>query len=351
MKIPRAYFGQLLEKLFGQSQEEMPPKAKRHVGMWDFLKVLIALALVGYVASLTSFDRLWALHTRLKWNWLIGTFVLFNAAILMKATQYHFVTGRRIPYSRMLEVVVLQNALMNLVTNTAGLASYMGMLGAEKDVKMGRAATSFLLVKIGDLFAVLMFILCAIFWGQDMPVEAVRIAKIVSGVCLFLLLFFFAIVVFRRYFVNWLVSVAQRLRVHQIGWVNNGLNVINELATHDQRKILYSIVVLFLLSIFYLTVNIAWAYARFRMFSLYIDLKTIFTVQSILQVASWIPVSILGGLGVSETLSVFLFGIFGEDPIELAAVMLGARLVFYIMNAISLLYLPIKLAVTSRRIG
>jgi uncharacterized membrane protein YbhN (UPF0104 family) len=53
----------------------------------------------------------------------------------------------------------------------------------------------------------------------------------------------------------------------------------------------------------------------------------------------------LGGLGVSETLSVYLFGLFGKNPVEMAAIMIGVRLVFYIMNAFSLIYLPVETVV------
>jgi uncharacterized membrane protein YbhN (UPF0104 family) len=95
--------------------------------------------------------------------------------------------------------------------------------------------------------------------------------------------------------------------------------------------------------------SMAWGYTRIRMFSLDIDIATTTFVHSSLQIASWIPVYVLGGLGVSETLSVYLFGLFGESAVEIAAVMIGVRLVFYIMNAFSLLYLPVETVVRANR--
>ena len=50
----------------------------------------------------------------------------------------------------------------------------------------------------------------------------------------------------------------------------------------------------------------------------------------------------LGGLGITEVTAVYFYYFFGISQGEMSAVMLGLRAIFYLMNAVLLLYLPIS---------
>ena len=129
-----------------------PQKA---IKLWDIIKLFLAIVLLIYVASKTEFSELLALRDQFSWVWFWVTFLLFFTMIAIKAAQYYYLIGKKLPFSRILEIVVWQNALMNFVTTAAGIASYLAMLGTEKNVRLGRATASFVVVKMIDLLTVL----------------------------------------------------------------------------------------------------------------------------------------------------------------------------------------------------
>jgi uncharacterized membrane protein YbhN (UPF0104 family) len=317
-------------------------RTHKSIKIWDIVKICLAVALLGYVASKTNFSQLLALRDRFSWGWFGVTFFLFSVMIAIKAAQYYYLINKKLPYSRVLEIVVLQNALMNFVATAAGIASYLTMLSAEKDVRLGRATISFVVVKMVDLMAVQILLLCSIFFLYPLPSAAIRIAVIISLIALLILAFFFGTILFRRSFAGLLRKLAVKFKLDGISFVRKGLDLFDALAEQDRGKIFRLITTAATLSLLYMAVTMAWGYARLRMFSFLMGIDVVTFVHSVLQIASWVPVHIFGGLGISETLSVYLFSLFGESQVELAAIMIGARLVFYIMNAFSLLYLPVE---------
>lgn len=322
---------------------------RRSLKLWDILKISLAVILLGYVASKTNFSQILLLKDQFSWGWFCVTFLLFGVMIVVKAMQYYYLLGKRLSYPRILEIIVLQNALMNFVATAAGIASYLTILGLEKDVKLGRATVSFVIVKIGDLIAVLFLFLFSMFFIGQMPEAAMRIAVIISVLALLILIFFFSVILLRHRFVDFVKILALKLKLDRWNIIQSGLDYFDSLARYEQKKIFRLIVTAILLSVIYMSLTMAWGYARLRMFSLVIEIEIVTFVFSLLQLASWIPVYVLGGLGISETLSVYLFGVFGENEVELAAVLIGVRLIIYLLNAFSLLYLPINTLVSSKR--
>ena len=324
---------------------------RRPLRLWDILKISLALILLGYVVSKTDFNQLLLLKEQFSWGWFWITFVLFSFMIVIKAMQYHILLGKRLPYPRVMEIIILQNALMNFVATAAGIASYLTILGLEKDVKLGRATVSFVIVKMGDLIAVLLLFLLSVFFIGPLPLLAMRIALTIVVFALLILVFFFSIILFRHRFVNLVRKLALRLKLDQLDVIQSGSNYFDSIAGYEPKKIFRLIITAILLSLIYMGLTMAWGYARLRMFSLVIEVEIVMFVFSLLQIASWVPVYVLGGLGISETLSVYLFGIFGESEVELAAVLIGVRLIIYLLNAFSLLYLPVNTLVRSKRLN
>ena len=324
-------------------------RTRKPIKLWDIAKICLAIVLIGYVASKTNLDQLLALRDRFSWTWFVITFILFSAMIAIKAAQYYFLIGKKLPYHRILEIVILQNALMNFVATAAGIASYLTMLGAEKDVRLGRATVSFVVVKMVDLMAVMILFLCSIFFLLPLPEAAARIAVIISFVTILILVVFFGIILFRRRFAMLLRKLAVRFKFNRLSFVKSILDLLDAMAEQNQKKIFRLMTTAAALSMLYMAVTMVWGYSRLRMFSLLLGIDIVTFVHSALQIASWIPIHVLGGLGISETLSVYLFGIFGENQAELAAVMISARLVFYLMNAFSLLYLPIETMIRTNK--
>ena len=77
------------------------------------------------------------------------------------------------------------------------------------------------------------------------------------------------------------------------------------------------------------------------MFSVSLGVFPFLFITAILQLVSIIPITILGGLGVNEASSMMIYPLFGVDPVSFAAVLIGMRIMFYLINLVVLLYLPI----------
>ena len=93
-------------------------------------------------------------------------------------------------------------------------------------------------------------------------------------------------------------------------------------------------------SLVYMAVTMAWIYASLRTFSFEIGILPVIFVNIFMQLISYLPIQVFGGLGVNETTSLYLYGIFGFPQTELAAVLIATRLLFYLTNLAVLLYLP-----------
>jgi uncharacterized membrane protein YbhN (UPF0104 family) len=82
-------------------------------------------------------------------------------------------------------------------------------------------------------------------------------------------------------------------------------------------------------------------YANIRLFVIPITVWSIVFISALIQLISIIPISVFGGLGVAEISLMYLFGIFGIRQEESAVLVVGLRLLSYLLNGLSLVYIPI----------
>lgn len=318
----------------------MSAKPSRRINFWNLLKVTVALILLGFVISTTDVQEILQLWHKLSPSWLGATFLLFLSLTCLKAGQYYFLVGKTVRYSRVLGITIFQNAITNFVAAAAGIASQLTLMTVEDDVRFGRAAFSLIVAKVGDLFAVFVLLLVSSIWvrSHELPTHGIVII-LLSLTVIFLLVFILALL-FRKRFVALTIRIISFFKLERFRFVQQGIALLEKLVTQDRELIVRLLFFGIGYSLVYMLVTMAWAYARFRTFSLVMDFATITYVVSILQYSSWLPIFVFGGLGVTETLSVYLYGVFGVDKAALAAILLGSRLIFYLMNAVSLLYLP-----------
>jgi uncharacterized membrane protein YbhN (UPF0104 family) len=329
----------------------MSTKPARKVKFWDLLKVSIALILLAFVISSTDLHQIRLLWHKLSPAWMGITFLLFLLLTVLKASQYYFLVGRALPYSRVLGITIFQNAITNFVAAAAGIASQITLMTVEQDVRFGRAAFSFIVAKMGDLFAVSILLLISSFWVRSQVRPTHGIVLTLLTVSFVLILLFLLALFFRGRFEALVRKGLSFFKLDRFGFVQQGLFLMSKLVLQDRRDIIRLLLYGIGYSMLYMLVTIAWAYARFRTFSLTMDVGVITYVASILQFASWFPVFVFGGLGISETMSVYLYGNFGVNKPELAAILLGSRLIFYLMNGSMLLYIPLENFIANRRIS
>jgi uncharacterized membrane protein YbhN (UPF0104 family) len=53
-----------------------------------------------------------------------------------------------------------------------------------------------------------------------------------------------------------------------------------------------------------------------------------------------IPVSVFGGVGITEVTSLYLYSIFGIAQTDLSVVLVGWRIFYYLTNLLIVFYLP-----------
>ena len=314
-------------------------KKIRHLSLWDITKFLLALSLVVFVIKKTDFIYISLLSERLSWTWLTLRVMFFFLLILIKAFQYYALIGN-VRYQNVLNIVIWQNAISNFIANSAGIASYMTLLKTQQKVKVTRSGVIFIITKLGDLLAICFYLgLSSILvWTQIQPLHWLTVLLITS--ILSVLGVFFVTVLWRERFVFLIEQVLSWFQLERVSFITRGLDILHSLSKEDKKPIVDMLKTSIFLSFIYMTASMFFAYTSMMLFNIKIGIWPIIYVASLRQLVSFIPIQVLGGLGVSEVTSVYLYSFFGLDQGEISAVMIGLRALFYIMNALILLYLP-----------
>ncbi|MEI7989900.1 MAG: hypothetical protein WCI88_12755 [Chloroflexota bacterium] len=103
--------------------------------IWNLIKILLAIILVAYVFSRTNLNEFLSLHDQILPAYLIATLILYACLTVFKAFMYQVMLEQDTQYLRVLNVIVLQNAVTNFFAVGAGLVSY---LSTTAKVTMGQ---------------------------------------------------------------------------------------------------------------------------------------------------------------------------------------------------------------------
>jgi uncharacterized protein (TIRG00374 family) len=314
--------------------------------LWDGIKIILALGLIGLVLLRTDLVQLKETLQSLTLSWVLLALMVYLVLTALKAFQYFVLLRGRVTYLQVLNVIILQNAVSNFLASSAGIASYITMLRMDHDVKVSRSALVFVLTKLGDLFAIWLFLVFSSFlaWSQiDLLQKAVLILGLVLGV---LLLIFFVTIALRQRFVKLVKTMLIRLRL--AGWkpIRAGVELLDMLAGVDQVWLAGRFAVLLTLSVLYFGLAVLMNYALFMAFGFQVDVLPLIFVNVMLQLVSYFPIMVFGGLGVTETSSLYLWGLFGIQQPVLVPVLVGNRILFYFFNVLPLIYLPMHARLT-----
>jgi uncharacterized membrane protein YbhN (UPF0104 family) len=244
-------------------------------------------------------------------------------------------------YPQVLNVTVWQNAVSNFFLAGAGIATYITMTRLEHEVKIGRSVTIFILTKLGDLIAIWLVLLVTsrLLWVELGGLHAL-VLLILTGIGCVILLFFLT-VLFRQRFILMLTRLLEWLKLERIKPLEQGMHYLQGLAAMEQKKILTTFALLLLYSFIYLSVSIGFIYANLAIFHLELNVIAVMFVSVLIQLVSYFPVSVFGGLGVTETSTLYFWSFFEVPQTALASALIGIRIVFYLFNLIPLIYLPV----------
>jgi uncharacterized membrane protein YbhN (UPF0104 family) len=317
--------------------------SNRKIGVvWNFLKILFAIALVWYFLSWVDLDELYDLWGRIQIAHLLATIALYSVLTFLKAYIYQqILIEQKTRYLRVLNIVVMQNSISNFLANSAGLASYLALLHLEENVKVRQSGLTFLIIKIGDLFAVwILSIVCSfLLWA--------RVGELHSAILFFLILVgigfvgFFLALFWRRVFISLVNRVMLSMHLTRFSFFEKVVNALDAFAEMPQSVVFHIVYKAFGLTFIYNLITMAWMVASMNAFQLPIDVLSVIFVSCILQLFSLIPVTVFGGLGITEVTSLYLYTLLGVPGAELSIILVGWRILYYITNLLLVLYLPI----------
>lgn len=321
---------------------------KRSTIFWNIFKIILALVLVRYVFVRADLQQFLALRKNISLLWLVITIVLSFVMTLFKAFQYYFFMGRSVKYSQVLNITVMQNAVSNFIATGAGIISYFALFRVEQGVKISRAGLTFILVKAGDLISIWLFLFTTsiLVWTQIKPLHEL-VFVLLGGIGA--VIFVFLLIVFlRQKFVAFLQTIVDRINLARFGLIAKSMDMALALAQQDKGFVLQVMSVGILSSLIYMIVTMMWIYASFQVFSFSIGVLPMVFVNILMQLVSYLPIQVFGGLGVNETASLYLYSFFSLPQGELAATLIAIRLLFYLTNLLTLLYLPLHILILNR---
>jgi uncharacterized protein (TIRG00374 family) len=308
---------------------------------WGFLKIVLALGLVIYVFSRAEPSKLVSALKSTSVFWLLVSAVLYLLLTFLKALQYYVFLREKLTYLQVLNVIIWQNAVSNFFLAGAGIAAYITLNRLEHEVKISRSVTTFILTKMGDLIAIwlVLIISSGLVWSAIGRLQSLVILLII-GIG-FAILFFFLTILFRHRFISLLGHLLEWLKLSKVRFVENGMNYLQSLANMDQNKVLTTFGLLFIYSFFYLVVTIIFIYANLAIFHVQPQIPAVMFVSVLIQLVSYFPVGVFGGLGITETSALYFWGFFEIPQDVLAPALIGIRVIFYLFNLIPLIYLPV----------
>ena len=308
--------------------------------IWNIAKILIAIALVGFVISTTDVEQLKLSWQMLSRDWLIASIAVFLLMVIVKALQYRALIDPHLSFWNVLNITVMQNAISNFVSNAAGVATYASMFKVEHDVTLTRSAIAFILVKVGDLVSILFLLVASLFfvWSQVSILHEVLL--ILIAVILLALLTVLATILFRQWFVNALDKFLIRLNLVKFGLVRKAFSILASLSRAEKAVVNKLMVLALVYSGLYFMITITWSYTLINAFHIPIAFPVMVFVSAVRQIISFIPIQVFGGLGVTEISSLYLYGLFNIPVPELSAALIGIRIYHTIVNALTLLYIP-----------
>ena len=316
-----------------------PNRHSRSSSLWNFLKIVLACGLIVFVVSKSDLPSLVSTLRNASVFWLIISAALYVLLTLLKALQYFVLMRSSLTYPQVLNVTIWQNAVSNFFLAGAGIAAYITMTRLQHEVKVSRSVTIFILTKLGDLIAIwLMLLITSYLLWSDIGGLQTLVMLIIVGIG-GVIVFFFLTILLRQRFILALSRVLEWLRIAKLKPLEQGMHYLQSLANMEQKKIFTTFGLLLVYSFMYLAVSISFIYANLAIFHLQLTVIAVVFVSVLIQLVSYFPVSVFGGLGVTETSALYFWSFFEIPQNVLASALIGIRIVFYLFNLIPLIYL------------
>jgi uncharacterized membrane protein YbhN (UPF0104 family) len=305
----------------------------------NVLKIALALTLVAALLLNTSVLQISDVFREISPTWLILSTLLWIVMNMTKGWQYYLLAQDKLPFISVMNVIFLQNVVTGLLAAGAGLVSSFAVFAVEHGLKPSRVLGMFLLVKLGDLIMIWLFLLVTgwLLWDTILvlrPILILTMLGLTAGIGMF-----FAAVLLRQRFLAALGSLLARLRLNRFSLVTRIISGLEVLASSDDKFLAQAMRRALIGAFVFFLVNVLLLYALARAFAFDIGMTPLVFVHGAQQLVAYVPIHVLGGLGVTDTSAVYLFSLFGHATSQLIAMMLGWRIFGYLINGLLVVYL------------
>ena len=193
---------------------------------------------------------------------------------------------------------------------------------------------------VGDLFSMGFYLLlsASFVWDRVNALHGIVVVLLVA-ILVFVILFWTAVFL-RRAFVSQVERWLHFIRLDRFSLVQRGLGFLGALADTEHQVVVQMLSKGLLVSVLYMSLTMIYFYSRTQIFHIPLDFWAILFTASMMQLISIIPLQIFGGLGISDLTSIYLYELFGVAGVEISAIVIGLRVIFYLFNLGVLLYIP-----------
>lgn len=310
--------------------------------LWTAFKLLVAILLVGLVVSQIRPSELVALGRRLVFPWAFGSLVFFYAGIWVMARRYWILLNRKIAFLDVVDITLVQTVVGNLIATSVGTVASIALLRSRHQVQLRAGVALILVARFCDLVLLLFTLALSswLLWSDIQPLHGVVLVLMVGLGLLSLLTLM--ILVWREPFLTGLVDSIRRFIPLHIWGIRKLIQVLEDLRTADFGRVRELLGVVAWYTVLSFALMVGSAYCTLAFFGVSLGVWQIVFVLSLLLLMSFAPIQILGGLGIQEISLLYLYTLFGLNQPEMAAVVIGARMLAYVLNVVVLLHLPLE---------
>jgi uncharacterized protein (TIRG00374 family) len=309
---------------------------------WNVFKVFLALSLFAIVLSKTSWDEiinLWDVTSR---AWLIVAILLFYFQIYILTIRYKYILSNKIAFRDLLNVVALLAVITNMISPSVAAASFITILRKKFKINISSSIGSMVLARFSDWIIILLaLIVSSLVLHEHLKGIEFLIGALSVGLAILIIIFLF-LFIYRIKFIHHLGSLFNFLKLDHLSLVQNSLKRLNVLAENkiENSSLYFRNVILSTLIIFF--ISYLFLFSSYRALSLPVGFWLVLFMLSIYYLLNTIPIQVFGGIGIVELSGVYLFGLFGYNENEIAAVMIGLRILIILANVVLVLHLAVE---------
>ena len=299
--------------------------------LWYWGKFFLAGSLLYYLFTLTSWQEIVRSFSSVSWWHVILVFVAFICEMLLGSLRFWLLLEKKVPLGALLSINMLQKSLSGVLSTGVGFATYVADIKIEGGIRTGKGMASFLLAKIGDVVAIGFFfsLACISVWPDIGPLK--KASLFINGAILMGVIGFIFMVYYRDGFIGFLSLKKEQSRIFRL--IYGLVESLNVIPSGREWRYLGTILLLSLAMFGFGSLGSVMINEAFH---IPIGYPAIVFMLGIQRLMSYIPIYVLGGIGVNEVTSMYMYTLFGIEKTTIAADLIGMRIVAYLWNLILL---------------